>query len=298
MISSLAGTIANGLRQSMRDYQILGRKSAASINHDFLSWLDRRKDSHPFFAFLNYFDAHDPYIPPKDFAQKFMSTPTSGRLEDYDNMDSISPEEALGLNRAYDACIAYLDHQVGLLYEELAHRGVLDDTLVIITSDHGEQFGEHGLLSHGNSLYRPLLHVPLIIQIPGQVQQRIKFSDEVSLHEIPATVIDLLGISTNFQFPGRSLSRFWLNGDSKSLDQVPLLSEVEKLAGPPTWRPASKGAMKALIFQEVKYIKNYGTGEEELYDLGSDPEEQTDLAVSRVNQKTLQWFRASLDAML
>jgi arylsulfatase A-like enzyme len=290
---ALGGTIARELLPSMGDYQLLGRKSAASINHDFLSWLDRRGNSHPFFAFLNYFDAHSPYIPPKDFAQKFMSMPLPGYLPLY-NMDSITPVEAHGFNQAYDACIAYIDHQVGLLYDELARKGVLDDTLVIITADHGEQFGEHGLFSHGNSLYRPLLYVPLMLLLPGQVPQRIKLSNEASLHEIPATVVDLLGINANYQFPGKSLSRFWSNGNDKIPNRTPLFSEVKKA---PSWLQ-NKGTLKALIFQEVKYIKNEGTGEEELYDLRSDPGEQTNLAGSQGDQKTIQWFRSSLKEAL
>jgi arylsulfatase A-like enzyme len=291
--SALGGTIAHKLLPSIRDYQLLGRKGAASINHDFLSWLDRRGNSHPFFAFLNYYDAHDPYIPPADFAQRFMSKPTAEDAP-LNNMGSISPLEAHSLNQAYDACIALLDHQVGLLYDQLARKGVLEDTLVIITADHGEQFGEHSLFLHGNSLYRPLLYVPLMMMLPGRIPQRVKLSNEASLHEIPATVVDLLGINASYQFPGKSISRFWLNGNDKIPNQIPLLSEIKQA---PAWLD-NKGTLKALIFQEVKYIKNEGTGEEELYDLRSDPSEQNNLAISQGNQKTLQWFRSSLVTLL
>ena len=223
--------------------------------------------------------------------------PSSGYVP-YDKMDSITPVETRGLNQAYDACIASVDRQVGLLYDELARKGVLEDTLVIITADHGEQFGEHKLFVHGDSLYRPLLYVPLMLLLPGQVPQRVKLSNEASLREIPATVVDLLGINANYQFPGRSLSRFWINGNDKIPNQMPLLSEVKKWLGPTRWLPSSKGSMKALIFQGVKYIKNEGTGEEELYDLRSDPEELINLAGSQGDQKTLQWFRSSLSVML
>jgi arylsulfatase A-like enzyme len=295
--SALGGAIASGLLPSIGDHQLLGRKSAASINHDFLSWLDRRENSHPFFAFLNYFDAHDPYIPPKDFAQKFVSIASTGVLP-ADKPETLSLEEAHGLNQAYDACVAYIDQQVGLLYDALARKGVLDDTLLIIVADHGEQFGEHGLFSHGNSLYRSLLHVPLMMLMPGKVPERIALSDAVSLHELPVTVVDLLDLSTSFNFPGKSLSRFWQDGNGKIQNQLPLMSEVGKWIGSAKWYPSSKGAMEALIFQGMKYIKNKGTGEEELYDLQSDPGEQTNLAGSQGDQKALQWFRSSLSVML
>jgi arylsulfatase A-like enzyme len=295
--SALAGAIARELLPKIGDNQILGRKDAASINHDFLSWLDRRKASHPFFAFLNYYDAHDPYIPPKEFAREFMAVPSSGVVP-FNKMDSVTSRETKGLNEAYDASIAYLDQQIGSLYDELARKGVLDDTFVIITSDHGEQFGEHDLYSHGNSLYRPLLYVPLMVLLPGQVSQRITLEDEVSLHEIPATVMEVLGLRTNYQFPGKSLSRFWSGVINSNSEEKPLLSEVKKGLEAPTWYPSSSGDMRALINQSVKYIMNYGTGEEELYDLKNDPGEQTNLATSHDSQKTLQWFRSSLKAML
>lgn len=295
--SALAGAIARELLPAIGDNQILGRKDAASINHDFLSWLNRRKASHPFFAFLNYYDAHDPYIPQKEFAREFMTVPSSGVVP-FNKMDSITPKVTKGLEEAYDASIAYLDQQVGLLYDELARKGVLDDTLVIITSDHGEQFGEHQLYSHGNSLYRPLLHIPLMMFLPGQFSNRIALEDEVSLHEIPATVMELLGLQTNFQFPGKSLSRFWSDVINRNSEEKPLLSEVKKGLVAPTWYPSSRGDMRGLIYQSVKYIINYGTGEEELYDLKNDPGEKTNLATSHDSQKTLQWFRSSLTAML
>jgi arylsulfatase A-like enzyme len=295
--TALSGAIARELLPSLGDHQILGRKNAASINNDFLSWLDQRKVSHPFFAFLNYYDAHDPYIPPADFARKFMMVPSSGVVQ-YNKMDTISPEETRGLSEAYDASIAYIDHQVGLLYDELARRGILDDTFVIITADHGEQFGEHKLYSHGNSLYRPLLYVPLLLLLPGKVPGRTFLNNEVSLHEIPATVVDLLGIKTNLHFPGASFSRFWLNARGNKQDALPLISEVQKGIGTPTWYPGSKGAMAALIYHEIKYIMNSGTGMEELYDLKSDPQEQNNLAFVKSDQDTLSWFRSSLDKML
>lgn len=295
--SALGGAMARELLPSIGDHQILGRKNAASINHDFLSWLDQRSVTHPFFAFLNYYDAHDPYIPPADFAKKFMSVPSSGVVP-YNKMDAITSVEAKGLNEAYDASIAYIDHQIGLLYDNLQSRGILNDTLIIITADHGEQFGEHKLFSHGNSLYRPLLHVPLMIIMPGQVPRKIASSDAASLHEIPATVIDLLGISTNIQFPGESLSRYWLDVNSNKLDNLPLISEVKKGVVAPTWYPSSKGAMKALIYNGIKYIINYGTGVEELYNLKSDPLEKNNLSRIKSEQDTLSWFRSSLVMML
>lgn len=108
---------------------------------------------------------------PDEFVQRFFSTRPRGHLPE--NVTGITTEHVRELNNAYDAAIAYLDHQLGVLFRELEGAGLLEDTLIVITSDHGEQFGEHGLLTHGNSLYLPLLHVPLLISYPrGYRQER------------------------------------------------------------------------------------------------------------------------------
>jgi hypothetical protein len=98
------------------------------------------------------------------------------------------------------------------LLGELKARGALDNTVVIVTSDHGEQFGEHGLFLHGNSLYQPLLHVPLVIRYPPAVPPGVRVASRATLRDLSATVLDLLkGPGTDAR-PGLSLSRYWSNG--------------------------------------------------------------------------------------
>ena len=109
----------------------------------------------------------------------------------------------------YDDCIAYLDRRLGILLEELDRRGVLDDTLVIVTADHGEHLGDHLLFFHGCSLYRQLVQVPLVIVDPKGVPANRVVAEPVSLRDVPATVVDLLGLGRDAPFPGRSLARFW-----------------------------------------------------------------------------------------
>ena len=95
-------------------------------------------------------------------------------------------------------------------------RGVLDDTLVIVTSDHGEHLGDHGLFFHGCSLYRQLVEVPLVIVDPKGVPAGRAVAEPVSLRDVPATVLDLLGLGRDAAFPGRSLARFWAPGAEES----------------------------------------------------------------------------------
>ena len=114
----------------------------------FLDWLPRRRQDRPFFAFLNYFDAHVPYVPSPGFRPRFGISPQTSR--DYQmllNFEFVDKEKVpvrdILMNRdCYDDCIAFLDEQLGKLLDELDRQHLLDSTLVIITSDHGEAFGE------------------------------------------------------------------------------------------------------------------------------------------------------------
>ena len=132
-----------------RSWRNDGKRDAASINRGFLNWLARRTESErPFFAFLNYYDAHAPYRLPQGATHRFGRKPrTQDELQivndRWDLVDKQTlPRHYLTLGRdAYDNCLAYLDEQLGNLVSELQRRGVLDRTLVVITSDHGEGLG-------------------------------------------------------------------------------------------------------------------------------------------------------------
>ena len=148
------------------------RKDAAQINRDLLAWL-KTTDKRPFFAFLNYLDAHSPYIPPARFDRHFGLTPESdadrSTLDQWFTLDKakLGPREIQLASDAYDDCLAYLDEQLGRLFNRVDRSGVLGNTLVIVTADHGEQFGEHDLYCHASSLYDPEIHVPLLVILPA-----------------------------------------------------------------------------------------------------------------------------------
>ncbi|HZW29194.1 MAG TPA: sulfatase, partial [Isosphaeraceae bacterium] len=192
------------------------RKSAERINRDFLDWLDRREAGRPAFMFLNYLDAHTPYLLPPGARRRFGVAPESrGRfhrtLMDWSLLDKQRlPRSYRKLaGDAYDDCVAYLDQQIGALFDELERRGALERTLVIITSDHGEGLGEHDLFMHGESLYRPETRVPLLILPPSRRPSGAVVRQPVSLRDLPATILDLISLRAGSPFPGRSLARHW-----------------------------------------------------------------------------------------
>ena len=264
--------LAHRMRNLVGSHAPLVRRSAASVNAHFLDWLEAESDEgRPFFAFLNYFDAHDPYLPPEPFDTLF------GGIEPMAPLSLMEPEwtaeEVEASRDAYEAAIAYEDHELGRLIGELRRRGVLDRTIVIVTSDHGEHFGDHGLLYHANSLYMAALHVPLVIRPPGGVEGE-RIARPVSLTELPGTILRLADLPTG-PIPGTPL--LGPQGAELATGHGPVRASVRKTINMAAWLPASKGDMVSSISNGLHYIRN-GDGSEELYRYGTDPEEQRNLA--------------------
>jgi arylsulfatase A-like enzyme len=280
-------------------------KDAASVDRSFLAWLSwQRTRNRPFFAFLNYNDAHSPYEVPDRRAPAFGLRPISYVdrliLKSWDTLDKlkISTAHVQMATDVYDDSIYYLDRRLGALLGELLTRGVLSDTLVIVASDHGEHLGDHLLFFHGCSLYRQVVGVPLVIVDRQGVPAGRSVAEPVSLRDIPATVVDLLGLARAAPFPGRSLARFWAgNEPAKASPAEPLLMETGKPPSPTNQgrEPVAKGPMKSLVADGMHYIRT-GDGGEEVYLLSSDLEERFNLAIYPYAAEHLRRFRARLSA--
>ncbi|MBK7349661.1 MAG: sulfatase-like hydrolase/transferase [Gemmatimonadetes bacterium] len=256
-------------RGGMRIYEPL---RAAAITDNFLAWEGRGEG--PWFAFLNYFDAHDPYYPPPGYRARF-----NGPVKLIDK---------------YDGAIALLDQELARLLDTLAARGVLDSTIVILTSDHGELFGEHGLHQHGNSLYSQVLHVPLVIWAPGRVPAGRRIPREVSLRDLPATVFDLAYPGEPHPFPGATLARAWR--DSATPPDT-ILAGVPKGVNTPATEPVTRGNMSAVLSGGLHYIVN-GDGALELFDRRADPSETHDLAAEPARRGTIDTLHDALRARI
>ena len=292
--STLSEWLFDSCVRPLIDYQdLLNRKSAADLNHDFLSWLSRN-DQRPFFAFVNYFDAHEPFLPPASFATTFGPKGRPKKNPIMSPETNWTPQEIQLERDAYDGSIAYLDQQLGALYDELQRRGKLENTLIIITSDHGEEFSEHGIMGHGYDVYMNALQVPLLMLLPSRVPANVSVKQAASLADLPATVMDLLKVKDGFHFSGDSLARYW-DGTPTTSAGGPnaLLSELDFAPNLPASYPLSRGNMKSLVAGPYHYIRN-GDGSEELYDLEHDPDETKELSRSEENREILDRFRQSL----
>jgi arylsulfatase A-like enzyme len=277
-----------------------GRKDADQINSDFLTW-QSIKGGRPFFAFLNYMDAHAPYIAPASAERHFGIRPTTpGDLQVLNDWQKINtpptdPRSIELARDAYDDCIAYLDSALGRLFDELDRRGVFDNTLVVVTSDHGEEIGEHQLVGHGRSLYREELHVPLIVVKPGRVPSGRRVAEPVSLRDLPATIVDLLQLADNSPFPGRSMAPLWsIRPGLDKPEPGVVRSEVAlrlKTTAKKDRPPALRGPMASVVAEGMSYIRN-ADGTEELYRLLDDPAEAQNLVEHKDAQPALRRLRA------
>jgi arylsulfatase A-like enzyme len=268
--------------------------SAEKIADSFIGWLDRARPA-PFFAFLNFMEAHD--FNGRDFGHLFRSRrlrPVSRWAWSLTPPVRLTPTDVRRKQDAYDNAIAYLDSELGRLFRELERRQLLNNTLVIVTADHGEEFAEHGLVNHGHSLYRYSLHVPLVFWVPGRVAEGRRVAAPVSLRNLAATVLELVDPGRPALLPGRSLARFWTGADTAP-DTI--VASVGRSWNLPCWYPVSRGAIRSIAFDAWRYIRNEGDGAEELYDFENDLLERWNLADSDSGGRVLRRHRAALASL-
>ena len=283
------------------------RRNAGAINEAFNEWLSRRRPSNrPFFAFLNFYDAHAPYVLPEGAGYRFGVKPQRAAdfiflIEEWETIDKVNlrPVYRQLAWDSYDNCIAHLDERLGELLEGLLQSGVLDRTLVIVTADHGEGMGEHDLFNHGESLYRPEIRVPLLIVLPASRRVSGIVREMVSLRDLPATILDILDLSKDSPFPGRSLAHFWRNPTptASSANPETVISELPKPNpfDPNHGRsPARRGPLRSLAEGDYVYIHNEGDGTEELYNERVDPAEVRNLSRVEAMQPVLERLRKRL----
>jgi arylsulfatase A-like enzyme len=274
---------------------IPGRRTAAQINDAFLDWAGRQPAGRPFFAFLNYLDAHQPFLPPSPFDEQFRGAAPRGDPRHWWDRPW-TPQEIKAETDAYDGAIAYLDHQLDRLFEELRRRGQLDDTVVVITSDHGEHLGEHGFMRHGNTLYMEVLHVPLLMVLPKGVAAGATVPEPVSLRDLAATVLDLAGVDCRDCLPGTSLARYWQPGRAADPPASPTFAEVSQGIRIPDRYPNAKGELHSVIADGLHYIRN-SQGIEELYDLARDPAESHNLVGTAADEAARARLRSLVEAV-
>lgn len=274
MFRTAFGGIATHAMRRLGYLDLPGRKLATDANREVLDWLG--EDRHPFFVVVNYLDAHDPYLPPAPYRNKFTATPNPGGLINAEvfGQRQLSSQEFDSEVAAYDGAIAYVDAQIDTLIKALRARSPSRELLVVLTSDHGEEFGEHGAYMHARSLYREVIHVPLIVWKPGQVPAGRRIGTPVSNAAIPATVMDLLGLDGSM-FGVKSVGPLWKDGGGEIGAPAPR-SDLKQRPWAEEGSPVRLGTLQSVVTPDYHFIES-DHGTQELFAPASDPGESKNL---------------------
>jgi arylsulfatase A-like enzyme len=262
---------------------ILGRKRAEDSNRALLRWVEGDQ-THPFFAFVNYMDTHDPYLPPPGFGHKFSTERPQGLVQQNLHIaHELSPQQLQSEIDAYDDTIAYVDERIGDLVATLQRRSADRPLLVVVTSDHGEEFYEHKGFLHGAHLYREVLQVPLIFWQPGKIPAGVRVAQPVSNTALPATVLEAVGGSDQ-RYPGLPLQSLW----NRTVDPAQWPSPLAGLKHRP-WAPANepirRGSMESIVSGSQHYIEQDGAAAQ-LFDMATDRSEHNNLAAQNPEAAT------------
>jgi choline-sulfatase len=254
-----------------------------------LEWIKDQRGE-PFFAFVHYFDPHLVYDPPDEFREKFAADlDQSARDNAFGTIAemiklrrgqlAVSRERVKRLEKLYDGEVAYVDQQVGRLLDELQSSGVLDNTIVVLTADHGEEFNDHDGFEHGHTVYEELVHVPLVF-LGKSIPQGVTPPDVVGLIDVAPTLCDLARIDFPQSFAGRSLIPAI---DGETMPPQALLYQWNM------WGPPVEGLRKA----QYKLIVHPQRAE--LYDIVADPQEKNDLVTAQ--PEVVKQMKDDLDAL-
>ncbi len=276
-----------GFAQGFVDYQDQ-QGNIERINRRFGRWLGRAGRRYPFFAYLHYIDLHDPYRPSPPYDTMFGGAADLGFYEDIDLAQwgsflhevrsgerTLTSAQIAQLRSYYDGQLRAIDGQIGRLFEKLKREGRYDSSLIVVTSDHGDGFGEHGFISHSTVPYEELVRVPLIIKLPDNRSAGRRIGQQVRLIDLLPTILDLTGVKAPTDGGGRA--------DLAGCSLVPMIrlgSRPPEMAhcGEAVVEIAQEGAypVVAARSERFKYIHHQHRGDE-LYDLAHDPGELENL---------------------
>jgi arylsulfatase A-like enzyme len=258
-------------------------RNAAEVNETAFQLLDQAtRTQAPFFLFVNYMDAHFPYVapPPHDTLFEVQDDDyTPDDFEEWARTTASRKNERIyqrdSYIASYDESIRYVDSEVGKLVERLEQLHLFDNTVIIVTADHGEAFGEHGYVSHGWSVYQEEVWAPLLIKYPDQTTGSISDTNVSSVDLVP-TVLDVVGAKTPETLHGVSLISVGENQPPRPVFVEAYLSanKVFRFGAKPA------AAWSVISPSRLKLIRT-SSGSTELYDLNSDPKETQNLYAAR-----------------
>jgi arylsulfatase A-like enzyme len=276
------------------------KERADRLNAKALAWLDGVGHGRPVFLYLQYMEPHFPYDPPGEYRRKALAGTGDAAAAERTLADMMAhaerwsltdDPEAIRIARAlYDGEVTSLDARLREMFDALRARGFLDDAIVVVTADHGEEFGDHGHNGHGRTLYQEVIHVPLLVLLPGQTRGA-RIDEVASLVDVAPTLLDLVGILRPATVEGRSLA---------SLVRPPSL--FRRATGVVEWLAGHRGPSMPAAYAQIvsdssggpldhhhativgsRKLIVHADGTLEAYDLAADPgEHASDPALGRL----------------
>jgi arylsulfatase A-like enzyme len=284
-------------------------KGGGVVATDFESWAEERSpDDPPAFVFVNFIEAHFPYHQlPQDYLRLYTGLPRA-QLRDLSmqlmgaQFGGAAPPAEIAMRPSidmYDGGIVYTDHLLGRIVDALQRRGTLDDTVLIVMSDHGELLGEHGAYGHGAALYEPGIRVPLLVRYPGRVPAGARVETPISTVGVFATILDLLDLEP----PGPLHVSSLLPVISGGAPGGPVISERHMTpvgVAPEDVDPMADSSARIRTYRIGSWkLVETSKGETFLFDLDADPGEARDVTaanpteVARLVDELATW-RAAL----
>ncbi|MFB6101422.1 MAG: sulfatase-like hydrolase/transferase [Haloplanus sp.] len=257
----------------------------------------------PFFLWVHYMDAHTPYVP----APRYLRDLSDRRVGKTRMLVahvrtglgwSVGDRTLADLRTLYQGAVRQVDASLERLLASLSEADVADDTAVIVAGDHGEEFMEHGHLAHYPKLYDELIHVPLLVDVPGLAPRRVP--EHVGLDAVPPTICALLGVDPAPDWVGESLLPTISDGVAPPAEPV---VSVTVRGDDVTEQPIPRALADGDLLVSARdtdwiYIQNTATGEAELYDRRADPNQETDRSADTDREATAarEHLRAAVDA--
>jgi len=253
-------------------------RSASEVSDLAMEWLDKtRNKSQPFFLVLHYFDPHLAYAPPPDLALPFtlkyqgkMKPPFNPSEPELEKIQKgqikFSKEDQSFIEGLYNGELNYVDFAIGRFFDYLKFANLYDQSLIILTSDHGEEFWDHNSFEHGHSLYQELLQVPLIVRLPGGENKGLVIKERVSQVDIAGSVLACLRIESLLRPNGKSFISM-PGAVVKPMASRAIIAELNRIGDP----------LQALYRNEYKLILNRTTAKIQVYNLAVDPQEKNNL---------------------
>jgi arylsulfatase A-like enzyme len=269
-----------GLDRGFQQYRYMEerverREPSSEITDQAMEWV-KRAGENPLFLFLHYYDVHSDYASLPEYETEFLRPydgiadgSTAQLAAHREGNVSLSPSDAPNLIDRYDAGIRQMDAEIGRFLDFLRERGLTEETLLVVTSDHGEEFFEHGGVLHGQTQYQEVLRVPLLLRGPGVPRGR-RVPTPVSLVDVAPTLLALGGIVARRELDGSDVAPLWSVGDRELEDRY-LFSEADH-------NNVEHDITRSVRYKSFKLHFNRLSREQKLYDLAKDPDERTDIS--------------------